>query len=41
MSNISIKVKIAIQFKYKGVHMLHCNNLEYEDNGMMAQIKLE
>lgn len=35
------RVKIAIQFKYKGVYMLHCHILEHEDNGMMAQIKVE
>lgn len=35
------RVKIAIQFKYKGVYMLHCHILEHEDNGMMGQIKVE
>lgn len=35
------KVKIAIQFKYKGVYMFHCHNLEHEDNGMMGQVKVE
>lgn len=35
------RVKIAIQFKYKGVYMIHCHILEHEDNGMMAQIKVE
>ncbi len=34
-------VKIAIQFKYKGVYMLHCHILEHEDNGMMGQVKVE
>ncbi|GKV67455.1 multicopper oxidase mco [Sporosarcina sp. NCCP-2331] len=34
-------VKIAIQFKYKGVYMYHCHILEHEDNGMMGQIKVE
>lgn len=35
------RVKIAMQFKYKGVYMIHCHILEHEDNGMMAQIKVE
>ncbi|WP_301107650.1 multicopper oxidase domain-containing protein [Sporosarcina sp.] len=35
------KVKIAIQFKHKGVYMYHCHILEHEDNGMMGQIKVE
>lgn len=35
------RVKIAIQFKYEGVYMLHCHILEHEDNGMMSQIKVE
>ncbi|MEK5069720.1 multicopper oxidase family protein [Sporosarcina sp. FSL K6-1508] len=43
--SISVKpderVKIAIQFKHKGVYMIHCHILEHEDNGMMAQIKVE
>ncbi|WP_342536071.1 multicopper oxidase domain-containing protein [Sporosarcina sp. FSL K6-3508] len=43
--SISIKpderVKIAIQFKHKGVYMFHCHILEHEDNGMMGQIKIE
>lgn len=43
--SISIKpdetVKIAIQFKHKGVYMFHCHILEHEDNGMMGQVKVE
>ncbi len=35
------RVKIAIQFKHKGVYMFHCHILEHEDNGMMGQIKIE
>ncbi|MFK2825143.1 multicopper oxidase domain-containing protein [Bacillus sp. B190/17] len=35
------KVKIAIQFKHKGVYMFHCHILEHEDNGMMGQVKVE
>lgn len=35
------KVKIAIQFKHKGVYMFHCHILEHEDNGMMGQILIE
>lgn len=35
------KLKIAIQFKYKGVYIIHCHLLELEDNGMMDQIKVE
>ncbi|PID03727.1 copper oxidase [Sporosarcina sp. P2] len=42
---ISIKpderVKIAIQFKHKGVYMFHCHILEHEDNGMMGQVEVE
>lgn len=34
-------VKIAIQFKNKGVYMFHCHILEHEDNGMMGQVKVE
>lgn len=34
-------VKIAIQFKHKGIYMFHCHILEHEDNGMMGQIKVE
>lgn len=34
-------VKVAIQFKYKGVYMFHCHILEHEDNGMMGQILIE
>jgi blue copper oxidase len=34
------RVKIAIQFKYKGVYMFHCHILEHEDNGMMGQVKV-
>lgn len=34
-------VKIAIQFKHKGVYMFHCHILEHEDNRMMGQIKVE
>lgn len=43
--SISVKpderVKIAIQFKHKGVYMFHCHILEHEDNGMMGQVKVE
>ncbi len=35
------KVKIAIQFKHKGVYMFHCHILEHEDNGMMGQIEVK
>lgn len=34
-------VKIAIQFKHKGVYMYHCHILEHEDNGMMGQVKVD
>jgi len=34
-------VKVAVQFKEKGVYMFHCHILEHEDNGMMGQIKVE
>src|SRR5699024_4411480 len=34
-------VKIAVQFKHKGVYMFHCHILEHEDNGMMGQVKVE
>ncbi len=34
-------VRIAIQFKDKGIYMFHCHILEHEDNGMMGQIKVE
>ncbi len=34
-------VKIAVQFKHKGIYMFHCHILEHEDNGMMGQIKVE
>lgn len=34
-------VKIAIQFKHKGIYMFHCHILEHEDSGMMGQIKVE
>ncbi|MFA7746137.1 multicopper oxidase family protein [Salinicoccus roseus] len=34
-------VKIAIQFKNKGIYMFHCHILEHEDNGMMGQVKVE
>lgn len=34
-------VKVAIQFKHKGVYMFHCHILEHEDNGMMGQVKVE
>ncbi|MCK1998350.1 multicopper oxidase domain-containing protein [Psychrobacillus psychrodurans] len=43
--SISIKpdetVKIAVQFKHKGVYMFHCHILEHEENGMMGQVKVE
>jgi len=43
--SISVKpdetVKIAVQFKHKGVYMFHCHILEHEDNGMMGQIKVD
>src|SRR5699024_2476534 len=35
------KMKIAIQFKHKGVYMFHCHILEHEDNGMMGQIEVK
>ncbi|MBB4823418.1 FtsP/CotA-like multicopper oxidase with cupredoxin domain [Sporosarcina luteola] len=35
------RVKIAVQFKDKGIYMFHCHILEHEDNGMMGQIKVE
>ena len=35
------KVKIAVQFKHKGVYMFHCHILEHEENGMMGQVKVE
>src|SRR5699024_7835893 len=35
------KVKVAGQFKNKGVYMLQCHNLEHEDKGMMSQKKVE
>ena len=31
------KVRIIAVFKYKGLFMLHCHNLEHEDAGMMLQ----
>src|SRR5690625_297066 len=34
-------VKVAVQFKEKGVYMFHCHNIEHEDNGMMGQVKVE
>ncbi|MDW0112414.1 multicopper oxidase domain-containing protein [Sporosarcina saromensis] len=34
-------VKIAIQFKNKGLYMFHCHILEHEDNGMMGQVLVE
>ncbi|MFJ3389460.1 multicopper oxidase family protein [Lysinibacillus sp. NPDC086135] len=34
-------VRIAVQFKHNGVYMIHCHILEHEDNGMMAQIKVD
>src|SRR5699024_7976074 len=34
-------VKVAVQFKEKGVYMFHCHNLEHEDNGMMGQVKVK
>lgn len=34
-------VKVAVQFKEKGVYMFHCHILEHEDNGMMGQVKVE
>src|SRR5699024_2622741 len=34
-------VKVAVQFKEKGVYMFHCHNLEHEDNGMKGQVKVE
>lgn len=43
--SISIKpdetVKIAVQFKHKGVYMFHCHILEHEENGMMGQVKVD
>lgn len=43
--SVSIKpdetVKIAVQFKHKGVYMFHCHILEHEENGMMGQVKVE
>lgn len=35
------RVKVAVQFKYKGVYMFHCHILEHEDNGMMGQVRVE
>ncbi|PIC64870.1 copper oxidase [Sporosarcina sp. P13] len=35
------KVKLAVQFKHKGVYMFHCHILEHEDNGMMGQIEVK
>lgn len=34
-------VKLAVQFKHKGVYMFHCHILEHEENGMMGQVKVE
>src|SRR5699024_10883357 len=34
-------VKVAVQFKEKGVYMFHCHHLEHEDNGMMGQVKVK
>ncbi|WP_342514739.1 multicopper oxidase domain-containing protein [Sporosarcina sp. FSL K6-1522] len=34
-------VKIAVQFKHKGVYMFHCHILEHEENGMMGQVQVE
>ncbi len=33
-------VKIAFNFKDRGIYMYHCHNLEHEENGMMGQIKV-
>ncbi len=33
-------VKLKIRFNQKGVFMYHCHNLEHEENGMMAQVKV-
>ena len=35
------KVKLAVNFKYKGIYMFHCHVLEHEDNGMMGQVKVQ
>ncbi|MDV6378275.1 multicopper oxidase domain-containing protein [Sporosarcina sp. GW1-11] len=35
------KVRLAVQFKHKGVYMFHCHILEHEDNGMMGQIEVK
>lgn len=35
------RVKLAVQFKHKGVYMFHCHILEHEDNGMMGQIEVK
>lgn len=34
------RVKIAVNFKNKGIYMFHCHILEHEDNGMMGQIEI-
>lgn len=34
-------VKIAVQFKHKGVYMFHCHILEHEENGMMGQVEVQ
>ncbi|SEJ83799.1 Multicopper oxidase with three cupredoxin domains (includes cell division protein FtsP and spore coat protein CotA) [Propionispira arboris] len=35
------RVKLEVMFIEKGIFMYHCHILEHEDNGMMAQIKIE
>lgn len=35
------RVKIAVTFEHKGIYMYHCHNLEHEDFGMMAQVKVD
>ncbi len=35
-------VKVLVKFTdYSGIYLLHCHNLEHEDNGMMLNIKID
>ncbi len=38
--NAGEKVRIIVEFKYKGIYMYHCHILEHEEAGMMGQLEV-
>ncbi|MBT8404558.1 MAG: multicopper oxidase domain-containing protein, partial [Gemmatimonadetes bacterium] len=34
------RIRMAVEFTYTGIFLLHCHNLEHEDAGMMSNFEV-